>query len=313
MTSGHKDQTDVEGLLALAGPRDAVPADRLARMRVAVHDAWTAEARLRAKRRWAWTFAAAATAAVVVIAAMTWRQPQERGEQVAAKRVVPAQEIVTAPAELRSIRLRNGADIRLDSSSRVSITEDQSLVVLSAGAVYVDSRGAANMPIMRTPGGQVMDIGTRFEIRVIDDRAGTTRVRVRDGRLRMEQSRAIVFEAGAAEELTSHPGRGGIERRHVDPFGAEWAWVARAAPRLDLDGKSLASFLDWIENEGAWTVAFTSPALEQRARSTVLHGSIEGMSTIEALEAILPACGLGHRVNLKTGRVTIVADVLRAQ
>ena len=43
MTSDNEDQADVGRLLALAGPRDAVPAERLERMRAAVHDAWTAE------------------------------------------------------------------------------------------------------------------------------------------------------------------------------------------------------------------------------------------------------------------------------
>jgi hypothetical protein len=106
----------------------------------------------------------------------------------------------------------------------------------------------------------------------------------------------------------SHPARGGIDRRHADPFGAEWAWVARAAPRFELEGKSLGSFLDWIETEGGWTVVFASPALERRARPTVMSGSVENMSTSEALDAILMACGLSHRVNLKTGRVIVTSD-----
>jgi len=84
--------------------------------------------------------------------------------------------------------------------------------------------------------------------------------------------------------------------------------VARAAPRFELEGKSLGSFLDWIENEGGWTVAFASAALERSARSTVLHGSVEDMSTTEALEAILPTCGLVPRVDLRTGRVTVAAE-----
>ena len=116
-----------------------------------------------------------------------------------------------------------------------------------------------------------------------------------------------VSEVGAAEELLARADAT-ITRRHADPFGTEWGWVARAAPRFELEGRSLGSFLDWIETEGAWTVAFTPPELERSARSTVLHGSVERMSTTEALEAILPASGLEHRVDLKTGRVTVAAE-----
>lgn len=310
MTTEDNSQTDVDRLLALAGPRDAVPAERLERMRAAVHDAWTTESATdtqRRKRVLVWAFAAVATAVAALIVTVLWRQPPAHGEAQAVRQWVNVPEIVTAAGEFRSIRLRNGADLRIDGGSRVLMTEDQSQLHLIAGAVYVDSRGASHMPIVNTPGGQVTDVGTRFEIRVIDA-AGTTRVRVREGRVRMEQTRAILLEAGAAQELVSYPERGGIDRRDVEPFGADWAWVARASPRFELEGKSLGNFLDWIQREGAWTVVFAPPALERSARSTVLHGSIEKMSTTEALETILPACGLTHRLDLKTGRVTVAAE-----
>lgn len=314
VTNERQDQTDVERLLALAGPRDAVPAERLERMRGAVHDAWKGsvpelqgQTPSRRTRVFGWTLAAAATAAIVVMIALMWKQVPAREQVRGGRQSVYMPEIATAHGELRSIRLRSGAEIRIDASSRVLMTDDQSQLHLMAGAVYIDSRGAVNMPMVRTPGGDITDIGTRFEVRVIDA-AGTTRVRVRDGRVRMEQTRAIVVEAGAAEELVSHPEHGGIDRRHVDPFGADWAWVTRAAPLFDLEGKSLGNFLDWIEKEGAWTVVFAPPALERRARPTVLHGSVEHMSTTEALEMILLACGLSPQVDVKTGRVTVVAE-----
>ena len=300
MNSHEDSQTDVERLLELAGPRNTVPPERLERMRAAVHHAWMEETRPRAKRLVTWTLVTAA-AAIAVIATIV-RTPDAKPADAPA--VAAAVHITTGPAERKSLTLSGGGELRVDASSSVTIGNGGEIHI-SKGALYLDSK-RTTLPAVITPAGRITNIGTRFEVRLVNE---DTRVRVRDGRVRLAQASAV-SEVGAAEELLARADAS-ITRRHVDPFGAEWAWVARAAPRFDLEGRSLGSFLDWIETEGAWTVAFTSSSLERSARSTVLHGSIEGMSTTEALDTILPACGLVHRVNLKTGRVTVDKDGLR--
>ena len=69
--------TDVERMLALAGPRDAVPAERLDRMRAAVHDAWTEsvpelqeQTPLRRTRLFFWTLVATAAGLFAAIPAV---------------------------------------------------------------------------------------------------------------------------------------------------------------------------------------------------------------------------------------------------
>jgi ferric-dicitrate binding protein FerR (iron transport regulator) len=300
MTSDDKDRTDVERLLALSGPRDAVPAERLGRMRAAVHNAWTAETKPRFQPRFRWTLMSAAAAAVVI---MVVRMPPDAG--VATPPEEPprraAVHITTGPSERRFLLLPRGGELRVDASSVVTIAEGGEIHI-SKGALYLDSLGAS-LPTVITPAGRITDIGTRFEVRLLK---GETRVRVRDGKVRLAQAHSV-NEVQAKEELLARADVSTM-RRHVDPFGDDWAWVARAAPRFDLEDKSLGTFLDWIEQEGAWTVVFASEALERSARSTVLHGSVESMSTTEALDAILPACGLVHRVDLKTGRVTVAPE-----
>jgi hypothetical protein len=43
-------------------------------------------------------------------------------------------------------------------------------------------------------------------------------------------------------------------------------------------------------------VEFGDPRLARSAASIVLHGSIEGLTPVAAVETVLPACGLVHRV-----------------
>ena len=316
MTSDKNDQADVERLLALAGPRDAVPAERLERMRAAVHDAWTAkttEASGAGNGWFLWTLVTAAAAAAVVITVVRTLPDGGVAKPAEAPAVAAAVHITTGPAERKSLLLPRGGELRVDASSVVTIAEGGEIHI-SKGALYLDSKGTT-LPAVITPAGRITDIGTRFEVRIISSGGVAaaavlnTRVRVRDGKVRL--AHAVMRAPSVKSPPPRSCWRARMRQRRAatsDPFGAEWAWVARAAPRFELEGKSLGSFLDWIEKEGGWTVAFASPALERRARSTVLHGSVESMSTTEALEAILPSCGLVHRVDLKTGRVTVAAE-----
>jgi ferric-dicitrate binding protein FerR (iron transport regulator) len=312
MNDEKNDQTDVERLLALAGPRDAVPEERLERMRAVVHDAWTTEAMVTKPRRnrlFLWTFVTAAAAAAVYFAVVSTPPAVKIAKPADVPAVAAAVHINTGPAERKSLLLAKGGELRVDASSVVTIAENGEIHI-SKGALYLDSKGTT-LPAVITPAGRITDIGTRFEVRLVPGGAAAveslaTRVRVRDGKIRLSQP-STVSEVAAAEELLAHPDES-TTRRHVNPFGAEWAWVARAAPRFELEGKSLGSFLDWIEKEGGWTVVFASPALERSARPALLHGSVEGWSTTEALETILLSSGLAYRIDLKTGRVVITAE-----
>jgi ferric-dicitrate binding protein FerR (iron transport regulator) len=303
MTSDSNDprDADIDQLLALAGPREAVPAERLERMRAAVHEAWAGEAAgksSRSRKLFIWTVVAVATAAAIVIVVVRTKPDAGAAKPAPAALTAESVHITTGPGQRKFLRLSNGGELRVDASSAVTLNEHGEILI-SKGAVYLDSRGR-QLPAVMTPAGKITDTGTRFEVRLV---GASTRVRVRDGKVRLAQANTV-SDVTAGEELLAGED-GSTSRRRADPFGAEWAWVTRAAPRFELEGQTLGTFLDWIEQEGAWKVEFASPSLERRARSTVIHGSIEKMSTTEALETILPACGLTYRVDLKKGRVII--------
>ena len=91
-----------------------------------------------------------------------------------------------------------------------------------------------------------------------------------------------------------------ISRRPIAANGSEWAWAERAAPPFSVEGKTLGAFLDWVSREGAWTVTFADRRISERARATVLHGRpdlLDGLTPDEALDVVLPTCGLRHRID----------------
>ena len=67
-----------------------------------------------------------------------------------------------------------------------------------------------------------------------------------------------------------------------------------------MEGKTLGAFLDWVSREGAWTVTFADRRFSEAARATVLHGRpdlLKGLTPAEALDVVLPTCGLRHRID----------------
>jgi ferric-dicitrate binding protein FerR (iron transport regulator) len=179
----------------------------------------------------------------------------------------------------------------VDEGSRVRIESPRD-VVLIGGRIYVEtnSRVGSNEALqVHTSFGDVRDVGTRFEVRVGD---GQLRVRVRDGEV-IVNAGTDSARAGRGMEIAT--GARGLETRAVASFGADWDWVAKTSPPFVLAGRTLAEFLDWVSRESGYTVTIEGPA-RAAASTTVLQGSIDGLTPDEALDVVLPSTGLEHRV-----------------
>ena len=328
------DENDEVALLVqLAGTSGAIdPLDeaRLARVRTAVHRVWRDESiarrgrPVRTRRRWLTVAVPLVAAASGVIALAIWgpvRTPapvpivvahidQMTGQATGspapftAGGAVMSGSTVTTSAGTLSMTLTSGVHLRLDAASTARV-DSATDVVLERGAVYVDSAGApptqqpgASPISIHTPAGLVRDIGTQFEVRLAG--AGI-RIRVRDGQVLLTDRKGVDVRAGAAEELFSRPDRsdGSIDRRPIAATGSEWAWAERAAPPFSVEGKTLGAFLEWVSREGGWTVTFADSRFSAAARATVLHGRpdlLKGLTPAEALDVVLPTCGLRHRI-----------------
>jgi hypothetical protein len=80
------------------------------------------------------------------------------------------------------------------------------------------------------------------------------------------------------------------------PDPAAWDWIASVVPMLDIEGRTLGEFLQWIARERDLRVEFASASLAQSAPSIRLSGSIEGMTLEQALVSVLATCRLDCRI-----------------
>ena len=320
----HSDD-EVARLVRLAGASGPIAAERLARVRTAVHGAWRDVYVARTRRRWL-TVAVLLASAASLVFAFAIRGPIRTpapvlvahidqatgspapGFSFGAGGAVMSGATVTTSAGTLAMTLMSGVHLRLDASSTARV-DSATDVALERGAVYVDSAGAhptqpgAATISIHTSAGLVRDIGTQFQVRIEARLDGLgVRIRVRDGQVRLTDANGVDARAGAGEELFSRPDGSdrSIDRRPIAATGSEWAWAERAAPPFSVEGKTLGAFLDWVSREGAWTVTFADRRFSAGARAAVLHGRpdlLKGLTPAEALDVVLPTCGLRHRID----------------
>ena len=316
---------DIAALIRLAGRRPGVSPDRSERVKAAALDQWRHEVRKRWRYRRLWTFSALAAAAVLILtvsigvrrfdtgAALplestitvetlnggAWIDPVNEGahrQPLEALASVPMGAAVeTSEGGRLSLRRPPAYSVRLDVSTRIRVLSPD-LLALDRGAVYVDSGRsggtAETAPLtIQTPLGTIQHLGTQFEVRVQE---GSVRLRVREGLVRLDDGRQV-HEVSVASQLTLDE-TGSVTILNMPTHGPEWNWMGELHVVPDLSGLKARAFLDWVARERGWRLRFDDEDLARAADETVLGGSAERLTLEQALDAVLPTCGMAYRI-----------------
>jgi ferric-dicitrate binding protein FerR (iron transport regulator) len=308
LPNGTEQEDATVRLLRAAGPRAAMPTPRADRVRSTVRAAWQMRTRRRAIRRRVVLAAALVGAAALVLVAARVAVPDRSaapfGEPVGvveqidgiaagvqrADVVRVGQWIETGPESRIALRFGREGSVRLDRGSRMRAVSSN-VIELSSGALYLDTGQDHGHFEIRTAVGTARDIGTQFEVRLVED---SLRLRVRTG---------LVELSNRARSMTGRPGTeimfspGGAVTRPIAAHGSEWAWVSRVAPPLEMEGLPLATLLERVAREHGWTVEYHDSAIAREAETIVLHGSVNGLAPHEAVEVAIATSGLQHRLS----------------
>jgi ferric-dicitrate binding protein FerR (iron transport regulator) len=215
---------------------------------------------------------------------------------------IRAEDVIETDGDSRaSLRAPDGSSVRLDRSSRLRLIAP-SVIELVDGAVYIATSEGSRGFEVRTSTGTVLDIGTQFEIRV---RETSLRVRVRTGAVEIQRREGIVPTRAGSETIVS---ANGVDTRRVSTYGPEWDWMARLATPFEIEGRSLQAFLDHVSREEGWTLRFANSTVAAAASRIVLHGSVEGLKTDDALGVALATSGLQYRLGAGELLVSRPAD-----
>src|SRR5262249_14764699 len=102
----------------------------------------------------------------------------------------------------------------------------------------------------------------------------------------------------------SIPATGAIVGRPIPTYGPEGGWVDAAAPDYDLENKRLIDFLSWVGPETGRRVDFPDKHLRAGARAKVLHGSVQGLKPLDALDRVLSTTSLRFELQGDSIRVS---------
>lgn len=308
---------EVERLVRQAGARPVATEQAQARVKAIVEARWLEAAAPRTRRLPVWALAAAAAIvlALLTVGILSRQNVPSGGDGLVIARVETRVGSVhlagkAAPLDVGAgllagsvletdgggrllLRTADGYSVRIDVGSAVRL-QSTGLLVLDRGAVYVESApGAAGDReplIVRTPQGDVVDIGTQYEVRL---EGPAVTVQVREGRAELRHDdRSYGADAGIALTLDAS---GKVSRRSIPLHGPLWDWVLAVSPPLDIEGRPLREFLDWVAHESGRTVVYADVTMARSSGEILLSGTIEGLTPDEALTAVLPTCGLVHR------------------
>lgn len=281
---GDEPGDPVARLVRLGGARPAAPDDRRARVRQRVHDLWSETVKRDRRRRRVLIAARLAAALVIVTGAGLWlwqrglpsgapaatveradgRVRLQDNSSAGTGRVLPAgARVITAPDGMAALRLIDGASVRLDIATELRLISPR-VLELRRGAVYVDSGASAPGTSLeiRTPLGQIRDVGTQFEVRLANDRL---RLSVREGAAALTRDHQT-YSIPAGESLRVDR-NGTVETGAVAPRDQEWAWTLAVAPLSSWKGARCATISRGCRGKpaGRWS---TPTLRSRRARRT---------------------------------------------
>jgi transmembrane sensor len=178
-----------------------------------------------------------------------------------------AEQVQTAPGELRTITLADGSTIELSGGSEASlqVTDDERRVDLTAGYALFDVTHDSERPfVVHTPRGDIRVLGTSFVIRVGETQVRTT---VLGGSVSGAASRSGLLSVfGSREAITA----GANQEILLDDEGAQVVTIAsEVIPRrlawqehmLAFDGETLNEAIAEVSRQTGWRFELADPEL----------------------------------------------------
>lgn len=316
----------LEDLFRQASVRERPALEDEQQIRASLREQWLDMTKGRRRRNRLFFAAAASIAIAVFSATMSMRAPttMEPGIEVASVEVIKgdirvrsaaddsgsslvAQEMLETGQEVSTAHgagllafWRNGISLRIDQNSRVKVTSETELQLIS-GRVYIDTHGAhgpsAGLSLV-TPAGLVRHVGTRYMVAV---NLGSTRVSVREGQVLLGDG----DEAAEGGERLVFSASGEHRREAVSTYGEDWSWAENLAQPFASDGRTVSEFLSWVGRESGRVIQYASPVAESLAGETRLRGDID-LGPMQALELVMQGTDLDS--DLQDGTIVVSAD-----
>ncbi len=156
---------------------------------------------------------------------------------------------------------------------------------------------------MQTPAGTFTHVGTQFQLTV---HSRQTQLQVREGRVRWHSDNGDVLAESGTQLTIDADGK--VTREQVTSTGSSWNWAEGLAGSFEIENRSLTEFLQHIARETGRSVVFANAAVEDRAATTKLHGSIDEFTPVDALANIMATTSLRFTLAGNSIRIESAGD-----
>ena len=312
-----KDDDELASLLQAAGKRSTPGPEVTDKIRQSTHAAWleavqaakvnavqTEAAHTMPPKRWgnAW-FAAAA---VVVVGFMAFVMVPKlnlsnNGTTVVAQLIMSNGEVNIKPSlheqvinagahlstqndGLMAIQLTDNTKITLAKNTQI-IVANAGLIKLVQGRIYVDSPDANTSIIVATPLGEIVDIGTQYEVSVSPQNLG---VIMREGVTQITLSGKTLYgrvAEGFGDAITVDT-QLNVTHAKVATTDEHWQWTQSAVSDFNLHNATAHDVLHWASRVTGKKIIYASPQVQRTAEQTHLSG---GHVAAQTISQTLPA------------------------
>lgn len=327
----------VEHLLEKAAPRPTPPSEDEQIVRDAVYAEWQAvTGRVKTRQRMTY-FAIAAT--VLLGLAVTFNALQvvdvqavqvatiskshgsiyllgeqdEHQEISDLSNISAGQVILTGNGAGIGLEWGKGGSLRVDENTRIEFTSAES-VYLHSGQIYFDSQpseltaaitgSGSEVAVdfeIETDHGTVNHLGTQYMTLADTQKLS---VSVREGRVSVDGTYVNKAVARAGQQMTVS---GGAQPSVVDinGYGAAWDWIEATAPTVQVDGRTVDEFLNWVGREMGLQVVYDSAAAKDKAQNGILKGNVD-MIPRDELSFRMSGEDLNYRIDGGTIKVSAI-------
>jgi ferric-dicitrate binding protein FerR (iron transport regulator) len=195
--------------------------------------------------------------------------------------------LTTASDSAARLSFHGDLDLRISANSAVRV-QAQDQVQLLRGALYVEcsSRCTSQLQVL-TPLGTVRHLGTRYWIDLTEARM---RIAVREGEAAWQQAgQPYRIQAG---EWISGGTDSRVERGQLAVDDPQLAWTQSVPSAFVLEGATLRAFLAWYSVESGREVELATQISSELLDTTILSGSIDGLSLDAAWRSVLASASL---------------------
>jgi ferric-dicitrate binding protein FerR (iron transport regulator) len=89
---------------------------------------------------------------------------------------------------------------------------------------------------------------------------------------------------------------GKASHRAIASSDKSWDWTSVTTPNFEVDNRPLQEFLAWVARESGRELVLADEATRKQVATIRMHGSVNGLTPMQALSAVMAATPLRYEL-----------------